>query len=487
MASSEVRPFWLVIDVRSAAADRYSGLARFVIGLSQALGEALSARRSQNDPNTENVKVLLVAKSEPPKWAVELIQEYPSLISFWSGGPGALHQAWDKPQYLWSSRVLRWIMRWSGGRFFWIAPGNFDRPVMSSFLLPRALRSNIVQVIHDTIPLDHSRSMGFFFRLQFSVLVRRTLARLPFVFTVSEDSAERLSKLAPRRTLPIHILPSGIESIFGALPRCRSVAELASARKVFLDRLRSNAMSESEGGLAQMNADQMDAFIRRRWVVGVGRSQKYKGWEVADEAVQQLNSDLSEGVVFIRIGGDQDGQSTASQSTQRSRETSSHLGGSAHQLSVRLNNSGSMNIESLPDDLLAQLYRCSDVLVHPSQAEGFGFPPVEAALSGLPVVFRAGTAVDGHFKGHSFHPQFWQRMESDSPSEWRTALLGVLRNRSGLDGFFDEMHLSVHPRAFICQRGGGQDFRWGRAAESLLNTLFRPKQEEAVAAGEAQP
>ncbi|MBM3382055.1 MAG: glycosyltransferase family 4 protein [Betaproteobacteria bacterium] len=486
MASSEVRPFWLVVDIRSAASDRYSGLARFVIGLSQALGEALSARRSQNDPQTENVKVLLVAKSEPPKWAIELIQEYPALISFWSGGPGALHQSWDKPQYLWSSRVLRWIMRWSGGRFFWIAPGNFDRPVLSAFLLPRALRSNIVQVIHDTIPLDHSRSMGFLFRMQFSILVRRTLARLPFVFTVSEDSAARLSKLAPRRTLPIHILPSGIESIFGALPRFRSVSELASARHQFLDRLRSQAISESESGFAQLSSEEMDALTRKRWVVGVGRSQKYKGWEVAEEAVQQLNSDLSEGVVFIRIGGDEDGQSSHSQSAQRSSRSTQQVGSSAQQLLVRLNNSGSMNIESLADDLLAQLYRCSDVLVHPSQAEGFGFPPVEAALSGLPVIFRAGTAVDGHFQGHSFHPQFWQRIDSDSPGEWRNALLGVLRNRSGLDGFFDEMHLAVHPRAFICQRGGGQDFRWGRAAESLLNTLFRPKQEEVAAVGESQ-
>jgi glycosyltransferase involved in cell wall biosynthesis len=487
MASSEVRPFWLVVDVRSAASDRYSGLARFVIGLSQALGEALSARRSQKDPQTENVKLLLVAKSEPPKWAVELIQEYPSLISFWSGGPGALQQSWDKPQYLWSSRVLRWIIRWSGGRFFWIAPGNFDRPVLSSFLLPRALRSNIVQVIHDTIPLDHSRSMSFFFRLQFSILVRRTLSRLPFVFTVSEDSAERLAKLAPRRNVPIHVLPSGIESIFGALPRCRSVSELAAARKLFLERLRSNSSNEGGSEFTQLSADQLDALIRRRWVVGVGRSQKYKGWEVAEEAVQQLNSDLSEGVVFIRIGGDEDGQSSASQTSQRTGKTQSPGGMVAHQLVVRLNSTNSMNIESLPDELLAQLYRCSDVLVHPSQAEGFGFPPVEAALSGLPVIFRAGTAVDGHFKGHSFHPNFWQRLDSDSPADWRNAMLGVLRNRAGLDGFFDEMHLAVHPRAFICQRGGGQDFRWGRAAESLLNTLFKPKQDDVVSAGEPQP
>lgn len=487
MASSEVRPFWLVIDVRSAASDRYSGVARFVIGLSQALGEALAARRSQKDIATENVKVLLVAKSEPPKWVVELIQEYPSLISFWSGGPGALNHSWDKPQYLWSSRVLRWILQWSGGRFFWVAPGNFDRPVMSSFFLPRMLRSRIVQVIHDTIPLDHSRSMGLFFRLQFSFLVRRTLARLPYVFTVSDDSADRLAKLAPRRSSPIHVLPSGIENIFGALPRCRSVSELDSARRLFLNRLRSNLTERSGSEFAQLSAEQLDALIRKRWVVGVGRSQKYKGWDTAQEAVQQTNSDLSEGVVFFRVGGDEDGQSSAPDSVQRSSRVTQPSQHGADDLVVRMSGTGLIQIESLPDELLAQMYRCSDALVHPSQAEGFGFPPVEAALSGLPVIFRAGTAVDGHFKGHSFHPDFWQRIDSDTPGDWRNALLSVLRNRSGLDSFFDEMHMAVHPRSFICQRGGGQDFRWGRAAESLLKTLFPAQQEEGLPAGEPQP
>lgn len=472
MARPEVRPFWLVVDVRSASSDRHSGLARFVIGLSKALGEMLAKRREQKDTLTENVKVLLVAKSEPPRWAVELIQEHPSLVSFWSGGPGALTQSWEKPQYMWSSRVLRSILRWSGGQFYWIAPGNFDRPLLSSFILPRSLRSNIVQVIHDTIPLDQARSMGFFFRLQFSILVRRTLARLPYVFTVSEDSAARLAKIAPKREIPIHLLPNGIEPIFGALPRCRSIGELESARRVFLQRLHSMSWSKDSDQTTVSN-DDLDQLLRKRWVVGVGRSQKYKGWAIAEEAVRQLNSDLSEGVLFIRVGGDEDGQSTTAKTTGRSAQ---NLTPDAEHPQFNLTfsvSSGAINIEALPDDLLAQLYRCSDVLVHPSQAEGFGFPPVEAALSGLPVIFRTGTAVECHFRGNSFHPQFWQGLNSDEPADWRSSLLSVLRNKSGLDRFFDEMHLAVHPRSFVCQRGGGQDFRWERAADNLLNVLFQ--------------
>jgi glycosyltransferase involved in cell wall biosynthesis len=476
MTSDEVRPFWLVVDIRSASTHSHSGVARFVIGLSRALSEALSIRRSHNDAATGHVRVLLVSKAEPPRWAIELIQENPTLVSFWSGGPGALSQKWEKPQYLWSSRVLKWILKWSRGQFYWIAPGNFDRPVMTGFLLPRAMRSRIVQVIHDTIPIEHARSMSLLFRVQFSLIVRRTLAKLPYVFTVSKDSAERLERLAPRRSQPVYILPSGIESIFGSLPRYRSLAELISARRTFLDILfagnkgLASAGSESQGN--SLKTDELDQLVRRRWIVGVGRSQKYKGWELAEDVVHQLHSDLSEGVVFLRVGGDEDG---ASKTTKAGGKPSAGVVGTEHSSGLRVTRSENgimVHIESLPDEMLAQLYRCGDVLVHPSQAEGFGFPPVEAALSGLPVVFRAGTAVDGHFNGHSFHPHFWQGIDSDESSVWREALLAVLRNKSGLDVFMNEMQAAVHPRSFICQRGGGQDFRWLRAADSLLSTLF---------------
>lgn len=47
----------------------------------------------------------------------------------------------------------------------------------------------------------------------------------------------------------------------------------------------------------------------------------------------------------------------------------------------------------VPDDLLADLYRCASVLVFPSQAEGFGIPLVEAMACGTPVVAFNNSAV----------------------------------------------------------------------------------------------
>ena len=478
MTGVDVRPFWLVLDIRSATSDHQSGLGRFVVGLSQALADCLSGRRSNHDAVTQDVRLLLVAKSEPPKWAVQLVHEYPTLVTFWSGGPGALTDSWEKPQYLWPSRVLRGISRWSEGRFFWIAPCNFDRPILRKFLLPRNLRNSIVQVIHDTIPIEQRRSMSFLFWLQYSILVRRTLVRIENVFTVSPHSAGKLERLAPRRSKPIHVLPSGIETIFGALPRFRGPTETGAGRTAFVERMCAQSVSLKTGSIPEVSQLELEKLIRRRWIVGVGRTQKYKGWDVAEEALRQISSDVSEGVVFVRVGGLSDSSANKTATGQKGSQTS---------VSFENNDGLSvLRVESLSDELLAQLYRCADVMVHPSRAEGFGFQPVEAALSGLPVIYRAGTAVDDHFSGHSFHPQYWQSVDSDDAADWRNKILEVLRNKTGLDAFFDEMHSAVHPRAFICQRGGGQDFRWGRAAESMLNVLFAQKQSEPTVVGDLQ-
>jgi glycosyltransferase involved in cell wall biosynthesis len=60
------------------------------------------------------------------------------------------------------------------------------------------------------------------------------------------------------------------------------------------------------------------------------------------------------------------------------------LDGSAHFLAE-------LSGESLPDAVIADLYRLADALIMPSHEEGFGIPLVEAGLTRLPV-FCAGIA-----------------------------------------------------------------------------------------------
>jgi glycosyltransferase involved in cell wall biosynthesis len=58
-----------------------------------------------------------------------------------------------------------------------------------------------------------------------------------------------------------------------------------------------------------------------------------------------------------------------------------------HELAARLGITRSISFEGLlPDEDLETAYRTSSALVWTSRMEGFGLPPVEAVLRGLPVV-----------------------------------------------------------------------------------------------------
>jgi glycosyltransferase involved in cell wall biosynthesis len=48
---------------------------------------------------------------------------------------------------------------------------------------------------------------------------------------------------------------------------------------------------------------------------------------------------------------------------------------------------------------LPQLYRAAELFVYPSLYEGFGFPPLEALASGVPVIASEGSALDDNLSG----------------------------------------------------------------------------------------
>ena len=70
-----------------------------------------------------------------------------------------------------------------------------------------------------------------------------------------------------------------------------------------------------------------------------------------------------------------------------------------------------INLHNLEEASLKQLYLHAKALVFPSHVEGFGWPPLEAALSGCPVITTRSGAI---YELLGDYPQYVQSMDQDS-------------------------------------------------------------------------
>ncbi len=443
-------PPWIVLDVRLAREGAHSGIARFITGFSLSLAEELRQRKREGRV-PPNLRLLFASKYEPATWTVDLVRHYPEETSFWSGGKGALTSRWDKPVYWWPTGAIKRLKQYTHGDFLWVAPGNFDRPIFVGRLFGKKYFGRVVQIIHDAIPFEQPKSTGFFFGTQFRMRVKNTLNRFPLVLTVSEHSAQILRNLSKSKTVDIRVLGEGVDSTFGAKQRPVDVSERRFLRREFLTAAAFSGTPESEQWITNC-----------RWILGVGRGQAYKCWDLAEKATAAARRDgRNESTLLVRIDGD---ATTARQFDERG---AIRLGACRF-----LKEQGVLLIPSISDEALALLYRVSDMLVHPSLAEGFGLPPLEAALSGLPVLFRKGTAVDGHFPEGRLPEIYWRGMENSNEGEWALAVSEMLASNVKREKFFEAMAKAQSPRQFVLQSAGLEGaFEWRSAACAFLDAL----------------
>lgn len=108
-------------------------------------------------------------------------------------------------------------------------------------------------------------------------------------------------------------------------------------------------------------------------------------------------------------------------------------------------------LESVPDDTLVQLYKNSECFVFPSIAEGFGIPPLEAAILKTKVICSNSTAMqDFNFFKYRFNP--------NSISELKQCLADALIDQSYP---FEEIENKVL-----------QTYSWSNAARLLYDKLM---------------
>lgn len=461
MDSELTRRPWLVIDARTAQEGVMSGVSRFVIGLTTALVAELSVRRATLENQRLVPKILIISKHYPPFWILNLVQRYPEVISFWSGGPGALTHACEKPIWFWSTRVFKTILKLTNHDAIWLAPSNFDRPL---FISNSSMNSRVIQVVHDTAPLMKLKGIRFFFKRHFKFFVKRNLHKLPNVVTVSTHAAAKLKSIHKKRKEPLSVVPNAAGSIFGSKFKISDKKALISQRKHLFEMLRGG----EEHPLA---LEVWNCLFSSYWILGVGLSEKYKCWDLAAKAVQNLvekyasyhdkdkNSE-NDSFWFVRVGAD----AKEIRSYAR-RFPVKKIGGIQVIEKLKM-----IFFPELPDSQLVELYRATDLLVHPSLSEGFGLPPLEAALSGVPVLFRVGTAVASHFEEDSLPAEYWHGVNSNVPAVWASQIEDMLLSKKS-SRFYKGLFHAHETRSYVINYSKSGNFEWRESAVCLLDLI----------------
>jgi len=318
------------------------------------------------------------------------------------------------------------------GQFYFISPGNFDRPLVPFFFFKkRYLHKKLIQVIHDLIPLYFPKNATFWFRQFFRFILRRSLKKLTVVATVSFWTQRLLQERYPKSSTKIVPLYNGIHQIFGQ--------QLRSNNKTHQELLKKQTLLNE--GFKETEAN---ALSQLYWVLGVGRDQPYKKWDLSLEVVSALQK---MGIACIYV----------------------HLGNKPKAIEA---SQDAICFTGLSDAAMEVLYRGADVLLHPSLVEGFGLPVLEAALCGLPVVFRQSTAIADHFPPGSLPQSFWRPVSSDDASTWAQAVAFVLKGNDEKKALLQQFSMAP-PREVIAKRLGVEAlYDWQSSAKRFLTGIL---------------
>jgi glycosyltransferase involved in cell wall biosynthesis len=211
------------------------------------------------------------------------------------------------------------------------APGVHTR---ASLPLVASVSTGLVATVHDLIPLTYyGNQLPARSRWYYRWNLRRALAA-DAVITVSETSRRELSSHAPNAASRVTVVPNGLQFA-------------PNHDKAALDRL----------------------GIRPPYILFAGSYEPRKNIRAALDAYARL---ASQGTRYRLVG-------IVEATSGYAPAVREHLAALGLADSVHL-------VHSLPDSELRAVYTHAEVLCFPSLAEGFGFPPLQAAACRVPVV-----------------------------------------------------------------------------------------------------
>ena len=276
----------------------------------------------------------------PPDWEFEMLQGLP-LAAIKRLLPGAQGEKW-------AGRIGRFVTY----------PSQAARSVADVYHVLDHSHANIIRSLpadktvitcHDVIPLLGAKgqipvSVGRATRYTFPLRIQ-LMRRCRYILADSESTRQDLME-------------------HGSVPAEQIVVSHLGVKPAFLEE--ATDRSEKTRAIRRRLEIPEDAQV----VVHVGNTERYKNTPTVLRALKRLTEDYEVGkhIYLLRLG---------SPLREDETELAASLG-----ISERIKWAGSVR----GDAAFADHYRSGDVLAAPSIYEGFGWPPLEAMASGVPVV-----------------------------------------------------------------------------------------------------
>ncbi len=246
-----------------------------------------------------------------------------------------LNQSW--PEHI-QFQILKtsWISWLGQFELLWflrrIKPDLFHSP---SFIVPFLSNVPLVTTIHDLNHVVLSENYSIFHRLYYSVLLARKIKRAKAVITVSQFSQHEIINFFHTPREHVRVIHNGISENFQNPPMPNSPEVRQILRKYELP---------------------------EKYVLSIGNRKPHKNIARLVEAWCKSNVTLP---LVLLSDFDPNLLKVAEQHHKK------------HNLHF---------LRFIPNDVLPVIYAGAELFVYPSIYEGFGFPPLEAAACGVPVV-----------------------------------------------------------------------------------------------------
>lgn len=285
---------------------------------------------------------------------------------------------------------------------------NFDFAHFQYTCPSPQLNCRYIVTLHDILFNDFPKEFPFAYRLSRNYIFRKSFEQAAIKTTVSEYSRKRISKHYKIPIEEINVIPSGPVASLGTMYSKQEAAERIKAK-----------------------------YGLQNYILYVSRIEPRKNQQLLLKKFLDLHLH-KQGISLLFIG-------------KNSIATTAF-----EQLLNSANNEQSACIhwlEQVPAEDIESIYRACRLFVYPSKAEGFGLPPLEAAVCKVPVLCSSVTAM----QDYSFFDPY--RFDPANEKDFEDKLIAMLHSPPAVS-YLDKVALRIL-----------ENYSWEKTAEKFYQLL----------------